>query len=453
MKKEISSKYIDRTSREYSLYVNEVRGIARIADGLKDGQRKALWLIRNKADKIKTVALGGQMIAEELYVHGDASANKSISELAAPFKNNICFLDGIGTFGSKLAPDAFGAPRYTYVKRSKAAEDILFTDLDIVPMMDNYDGSNQSASHFLPLIPTVLLNGVSGMGVGWSTEILPHSIGDLIDACIATLDDKKIKKLKPKFENYNVDISNIEGSSWNITGKVKVVDHSNVIIEELPPGLKIEKLREHLDKLEEEDKIAGYVDKSTDRVDVRVQFRRGRLADIIGNDSEESLIKFFKLRVRLTERLVVIGWDGKTIKTFDAPEDLVKEFVPWRLKWFVNRYQRLLDITTKDLLYFKTLKMCFDSNLIGSLQTLKSKQDVIDWVQRVTKSLKPLDEHVNKIVSLPSYKWAKEGYQEVVDEIKSLEITQQNYKDILASDEKMRSIYRDELLSLRKKYA
>lgn len=453
MKKELSSQYINRTSKDYSLYVNEVRGIPLINDGLKDGQRKAMWLMRNKAEKLKTVALGGQMIAEELYVHGDMSANKSISELAAPFKNNICYLDGIGTFGSKLAPDAFGAPRYTYVKRSKAAEDILFTDLEIVPLMENYDGSNHSARHFLPLLPTILLNGVSGMGVGWSTEILPHKFSDIVDACLNTLDEKKIKKLKPHYENYNVQIDHIEDSSWSITGKIKIVDHSNIIIQDLPPGLKIEKLREHLDKLEEEDKIYNYIDKSTDEVDVRVQFKRGRLPEITKVDGVDGLIKLFKLRTRLTQRIVVIGWDGKSIKTYDSPEDLVKDFVPRRLAWFTNRYQRLLDITLRDLVYYRSLKLCFDNDFSDKLPKLKNKQEAVDWVKKTTSKLNTLDEQILKIVSLPSYKWTKEGLDEVVDEIKRLENLKKEYTTILASKEKIKDIYKQELNDLKKKYS
>ena len=122
-----ASDYILDTSREYSIYVCENRAIPKVADGLKDAQRKALWLMRNKNEKIKTVALAGQMISENLYLHGDQSAAGSISMLAAPYVNNVPLLDGIGSFGTRVAPvEGIGAPRYTYVKRGKAAQELMF---------------------------------------------------------------------------------------------------------------------------------------------------------------------------------------------------------------------------------------------------------------------------------------------------------------------------------------
>jgi DNA gyrase/topoisomerase IV subunit A len=79
-----SSEYILDISRDYSLYVCSSRAIPSIADGLKDAQRKAMWLLRNKNEKIKTISLSGELISSNLYLHGDASASGAISLLAAP---------------------------------------------------------------------------------------------------------------------------------------------------------------------------------------------------------------------------------------------------------------------------------------------------------------------------------------------------------------------------------
>ena len=77
-----SSDYVKGTSREYSIYVCSSRAIPNISDGLKDSQRKALWMLRNKAEKIKTVSLSGEMISEGIYLSGDMSASMAISMLA-----------------------------------------------------------------------------------------------------------------------------------------------------------------------------------------------------------------------------------------------------------------------------------------------------------------------------------------------------------------------------------
>jgi len=148
-----SSEYIRRTSREYGLYTLDHRAIPALTDGLKSSQRIALWLLRNRPEKIKTIALAGQMIASELYLHGDVSAANTISMLAGPYCNNRPLVNGVGAFGTRANPTSFAAPRYTSVKRSNIATNILYTDLDIVPMVENHDGSNQMPGTFLPLLP------------------------------------------------------------------------------------------------------------------------------------------------------------------------------------------------------------------------------------------------------------------------------------------------------------
>ena len=443
-----TSEYISKTSREYAIYVAENRAIPKLSDGLKDGQRKALWLTRYKHDKIKTVALAGSMIAEELFVHGDTSASETISALAAPYLNNICYLDGIGEFGSKITPNSWGAPRYTYVKRSKAAQDILYSDLDIVPMMDNYDGSNQSAATFLPIIPTVLLNGISGIAVGWSTEILPHKFSDLVNGCLSILEGKQVKQLRPYYDNYDLSIEHIENNSWLMRGKIKIQDSITAIVTELPPGLKLEKFREMLDNFEENDTIQGYTDKSTKQICVHINFKRAFLK----TQTEDSLIDLFKIKSRVTERIVVIDLSGRAVKVYDTHHQLFDEFVSWRLEWYVRRYEDLLAKAQEDLIYANAIKMCFEAGFASKLQTFQNKKEVYDWVMKLLSS-KLKDEHINRIISLPSYKWSKENYNQVIDEIKDLKILEKSLFDTLNDGEKIIAIYKDELLNLKKKYA
>lgn len=136
-----ASDYINTSSKEYALYTAQNRAIPSICDGLKDGQRKMLWIIRNKSEKIKTISLSGAAIQEGIFLHGDVSASDTISRLAAPYLNNVTLLEGVGAFGTRVTPDGWGAPRYTYVKKNKATQALLYPDLDIVPLKPNYDGS------------------------------------------------------------------------------------------------------------------------------------------------------------------------------------------------------------------------------------------------------------------------------------------------------------------------
>lgn len=442
-----ASDYINESSKDYSIYVAQSRAIPKVADGLKDGPRKALWLIKSKSEKIKTVSLAGEMISSGLYMHGDASASSSISMLAAPYVNNVPLLEGIGAFGTRVAPvEGIGAPRYTYVKKSKAGEMLLYPDLDVVPMKENYDGSNWEPEHFLPLIPMVLLNGVEGLAVGWSTNILPRNLKKLITATQAALEGKEPKGLEPSYDYLNIVVNPLEPNVWEFRGRAEVVDSSTALITELPPGLNLENFKKRLNKMEEEQKIYSYTDRSTDTINVQVKFKRGALKDWTEND----LIEYFKLRERETERIVVIDWNGKSIRQYENPETLVKEFVVWRLNWYTKRYQQMLADDEYELRYWQGVKACFDDKLPGRLIKQTDKSAIMADVTNVTATIGLDTDQIDKIVSLPTYRWAQDFLGTVKENIARLTANIKEYKATLKSPAKIKEIYSSELEALKK---
>lgn len=442
-----SSDYILDTSRDYSIYVCENRAIPKVADGLKDAQRKALWLIKSKSEKIKTVSLAGEMISSGLYLHGDASAAGSISMLAAPFCNNVCYLDGIGAFGTRVAPvEGIGAPRYTYVKRGKAAQELMFPDMAIVPLKENYDGSTMEPIHFLPLIPTVLLNGVSGIAVGWSTEILPRSLKSIIDATIAALEGKKIKRIPPAYESYKVGVKHLEDNTWEFTGALEKLDSSTVKVTELPPDLTLEKFKDRLNTLEDEGKINGYTDRSTKVIDVTIKFARG----FIKSMSERAIMDYLKLKQKKTERIVVIDWNNTAIRQYDSAEQIVEDFVAWRLKWYVTRYEHLRDQDDYELRFWKAVKLCYEDKLPARLESKKNRVEIESDILAITSSLTLDTRQVDRLVSLPTYRWAKDGYDYAKQRIKELEASIKEYKAILKDPVRRQTIYMEELKALAK---
>lgn len=438
-----ASDYILQSSREYAIYVCSNRAIPSVTDGLKDGQRKSLWVIRNKADKIKTISLAGELISSGLFLHGDASAAQTISLMAGPFCNNIPFFKGIGSFGTKVSPQSFGAPRYTYVKKNKAVEEIMFKDLDIVPLKENYDGSTLEPVTFLPIIPTVLLNGISGIAVGWSTDILPHNLKDLTDAVLAVLEGKKIKKIKPSYDYLDIDVREIGPNQWEFQGKLEKVDNSTVKVKSLPPDLSLEKFRERLDQYEEEGKINDYIDDSSEEINLLIKFKRGSIAD----QSEQDLIDFLKIKSKKTERIVVLGFDGNSIKQYESPEDLIVDFVQWRFGYYITRYQKMLDDDSYELKYWQGLKACFDKNIPNKLVGSKNKQEIVDKISKVTKDLD--SKQLDKLASLPTFRWNDEYYQEVLIKIKELEKNIVTFTDILSDNDKLIDIYKTEVKAVK----
>ena len=442
-----STDHILASSREFSIYTCQCRGIPSISDGLKDAQRKALFIMKPKSDKIKTISLAGEMISSNIYLHSDASAADTLSLMAALYCNNIPFLQGIGAFGTKVGPTDWGAPRYTYLKKNSITESLIYPDYDIIPLKENYDGSVLEPKNFLPLVPLVLLNGISGIAVGWSTEILPRRLDDLIDACIKELDGKKFDRLLPTYDYLNCTTRNIGGNAWEFTGKVRL-DGSTIWIEELPPSMTLEKFKARLNQMEDDDQIQTYIDRSTKEIKIEVRFKRGT----INTWTEDKAIEFFKLKSKTTERLVVLDWDGDSIKQYEDAEILVKDFVAWRLGWYAVRYTKLVEDATYVLCFNLALKECIDKNLPKFLPTAQNKGEVVEQINKICEKAKiPVDEdQVDRIASLPSYRWAKDAYDEIVKKIADITATIADYQAILADPARQKAIYKSELQALKK---
>jgi DNA gyrase/topoisomerase IV subunit A len=469
-----SSKLILRDSRSYAIYVCSTRAIPAVEDGMKFGQRVALWLLRNRAEKLKTFALSGLMGYERLYVHGETSANNAINLLAAPYKNNVPLIQGEGAFGSRIAPvEGIGAPRYTEVVRSKAAQAFFYNDLDLIPLEENYDGSNLQPKHFLPLIPVVLLNGVKGVAVGWSTNILPRQFKALVQATQDALNDRPVKQLIPTYERYDISVKNVGPNQWVYTGKAKIIDTSTIYISELPPGMELEDFRERLIAMEDSGEIKGFTDESADGIKITIKMLRGSLAAQPASVKTETIegkvvktkvparkawtdadaVEFFKLHQKVTERIVVIDWGGTRIKQYESAEDVVKEFVAWRLQWYVNRYEKMRDDASYELNYYLALKALFkDTSFTSKLGKFPNRAGVVEEVTTVIGKAKiVLDEsQMSRVVSLPTYRWTKEYEAEVTAIIEKLKLDIKEYKDILAKPARRKDIYNTELEELKK---
>jgi len=439
--------YIKGTSRDYSIYVCQTRGIPSVCDGLKDAQRKALFVIKPKGDKIKTISLAGEMISQNVYLHGDASAAETLSLMAAPYCNNVPLLHGIGAFGTKVGPTDWGAARYTYLKRNNHTDSLVFTDYDIVPLKENYDGSVWEPKNYLPLVPMVLLNGISGIAVGWSTDILPRTLDDIIEATIAALDGKKIKTLVPCYDYLNCGVRNIAGNSWEFTGRCRI-DGSTVWIEELPPDLSLEKFKARLNTMEEEDKIQTYIDRSTKEIRIEIRFKRGA----IKGWTEDTAIDYFKLRSKATERIVVLDWNGNSVRQFESAEQVVTEYVEWRLGWYKTRYAKMIADLTYQLNWNSAIKACIEGQLPAFLPQAADRAGVVSKVTEIveSKAIAVDEDQIDRLAGLPSYRWAKDTLAEVTAKISDLSAEIASHMAVLSDPVKQKDIYKKEVLALKK---
>ena len=426
-------------AREFSIYVCQNRALPDVRDGFKSSGRIALWCMRNNNSKIKVAALSGEMVASSLYVHGDASG--SISNMAAPYLNNNTMFDGRGAFGTLTAPHAIGAARYVYVSTSKFAKENVLLDKELYQMVPSVDGDTEICDSFLPIVPTVLLNGTEGMAVGWSTEILPHKLEDLKKAVINVLEDKSVGHIMPYWNNYDVDVERImtdndSSESYLVSGKIEVLNSTTIEIKSIPSKMDIEKLQTHLDNLIEDGKITAYENHTSENFSILVKLKR---SDLEGYTYKE-LVKLLKIQSRRTERLVTIGFDGRSVKVFKNTEELIQEWTEWRLSFYTKRFQYKIDSNMDELEFLKNIIRCYDANIVEKLKGLSSKDALKKFVKDTCSREEP------KIVEFPTYKWTIDEINKIKDRIKEIEALTEEYKVIVNDENLLREEFKKDIL-------
>lgn len=475
-----SVEFIRRTSRRYAIYTCQRRGISCIPDGLIDSARKALWMIKDRAlnQEVKVSALSGAMVDAGHYLHSDASG--PISKLGAEF-SNMPLLGKQGQLGTFLDPNSYGAPRYVYVKRTAVTDSLVYTDLDIVPLEENFDGSALIAKHFLPLIPLALLNGSEGIAMGWSSDVLPRNYEELIKATLQAIDGKPVDLLVPEYTALGARAKFLEfnsdgNSTWEFTGQLEMVDTSTVRVTALPPMYSIESFKEDLDGFVEPPvtgdkkkdeaaqrrwerlryRVNDFEDQSTDSVNVTIRFKRGELKAA----TVEDLIDFFKLRRKTTELLHVLDFNIERILRYvydpakgPPTSQLIRDWVEWRFGWYKVRYDKKLADARDDLVYWLMFRAAFERGVPTRLLKLKDKAELVGLVMKAAQDEKvadPVPAHADKIASVPSYRWTQDGRAEVDRKIAEVEAQIADYRAILGDDKRRRGIFRDEVKALSK---
>ncbi|HGJ5862619.1 MAG TPA: DNA topoisomerase (ATP-hydrolyzing) subunit A [Arsenophonus nasoniae] len=191
IEEELKSSYLD-----YAMSVIVGRALPDVRDGLKPVHRRVLYAMNvlgndwNKAYK-KSARVVGDVIGK-YHPHGDSAVYDAIVRLAQPFSMRYMLVDGQGNFGS-VDGDSAAAMRYTEVRMAKIAHELL-ADLDkeTVDFIPNYDGTEQIPDVMPTRIPNLLVNGSSGIAVGMATNIPPHNLSEVIDGCLAYIDDENI---------------------------------------------------------------------------------------------------------------------------------------------------------------------------------------------------------------------------------------------------------------------
>jgi len=400
---------------EYAKYVVTSRAIPNCIDGFKPTHRKIIYVANKiwktgKEKPMKLFQLAGRVAAESYYHHGDSGLSGAMVGMAQRFKNSLPLLSGIGQFGSLRSPEA-GAPRYISAKLHENFR-LIYQDFEL--LKPRYEEGNEiEPEYFLPIVPTVILNGSSGIAVGFATNILNRNPLDVVNACINVLSNKKIKTLKPWLSEFSGewkrDLTN--PNTWKIKGLHKVNNTTTVTVSEIPPNFTYDKYEKHLNNLIEKKIIKSYEDNSSEKVEYILKFNRATLKDLIIKDKLE---KTLKLISQETENLTTIDENGE-LKIFSRVEDIVEHFVSVRLEFYKKRKAYIISKLERELLVISN-KARFIKEIIEERLKVNNvpKKAIEGYLQK--GKFNKVDGSFNYLLNMPIHSLTKERFKDLMNQ-------------------------------------
>jgi DNA gyrase subunit A len=304
---EMQQSYLD-----YAMSVIVGRALPDVRDGLKPVHRRVLFAMRELGNEFnrpykKSARVVGDVIGK-YHPHGDTAVYDAIVRMAQPFSMRYMLVDGQGNFGS-VDGDAPAAMRYTEVRMARIAQELLADiDKETVDFVDNYDGSEREPTVIPSRFPNLLVNGSAGIAVGMATNIPPHNLGEVIDACVAVIDDPSITidgLLRyvpgPDFPTAGI----INGSDGILdayrTGRGRIYVRARtrvepleggqreaIIVSELPYQVNKARLIEKIAELVKEKRIEGISElrdeSDKDGMRIVMELRRGEVPEVVLNN-------------------------------------------------------------------------------------------------------------------------------------------------------------------------
>jgi DNA gyrase/topoisomerase IV subunit A len=352
----------------FARYTIEARAIPSLLDGMKPVNRFYVYssIINTPKDFKKVSAVSG-IVSDYGYNHGEASAAGAGQLMAATWNNNVCLVEGRGSFGTRQVPQA-GAARYVYTRLHPNFNKYI-KDIELV--IQHEDPEHVPPKFYMPVIPLVLANGTKGIATGFATNILPRSADDLINACKEYIATGKIKNDLPiSFPDFKGKVVSNGSNQYDCFGIVKHINSNSVLITEIPYGVDREAYVNILDKLESDGKISGFEDQcSSNGFTFEVKFKRADLAKL----KDEQLIALLKLKKSYTENLNVIDWDENLIE-YNDHKRLIADFVDYRMSNFVKRRIELRQVEFNEALRWLTVKKEFVTAVLDDVIIFKGKK-------------------------------------------------------------------------------
>ena len=305
-----------------------------------------------------------------LYHHGEQSLNQTIISMAQDFvgSNNMNFLVPNGQFGTRLMGGKDSAsPRYIYTYLHPITKHVFKEEDSALLPSQEEEGVQIEPSYYLPILPTVLVNGAVGIGTGWSTNVCNHNPIEVADALIAQLRETRASHpLYPWYRGFVGKILKRE-NGYQVCGNVSWIDETTLAITELPVGRWTQDYKQFLcDLVEQGDVVTGFRENHTDtEVMFTVSVKKEKAAEL---KERERLMRELRLTGSLTTSNFILFDSKGHIHHYKDANEIMDEFVEFRLPFYQQRRENLMKQIDKKckLLENKSrfMQLVIDGNLI-----------------------------------------------------------------------------------------
>ncbi len=455
---------------DYAMSVIVSRALPDVRDGLKPVHRRILYSMFEEhltVDKpfFKSATTVGNVIGR-YHPHGDASVYDAMVRLAQDFSMRYPLIDGHGNFGS-VDGDPPAAYRYTEARMSKIANLLLENiDKDTVDFAPNFDEKRREPVVLPTRIPTLLINGSSGIAVGMATNIPPHNLSEVIDGVIAQIDDPNITTEElmtyikgPDFPTRATIMGRGGIRSAYETGRGKIIirakteieEHkdgtSSIIVTELPYQVNKKMLVESIADLVKDKKIEGLSDiddHSSDRVGIRLEIFLKRDANpaVVLNQ----LYKYTRLQDSFSVNMLAIQ-DGRP-RTMNLKE-VLDSFISFQEEIVTRRTRYDLEKAKARMHILEGLKIAL-SNIDEIIEVIRNSYD--DAKERLMNKFGFSDIQAQSVLDMRLAQLQKLNSEKIDEEYDDLSKRCEEYNNLLSNKDVLMEKIKDELLEIKDKY-